>query len=186
MCCVALSVFLLLAADALFKYSSNHFQSLPSSITQRTCHHQAWYGEKHNRLFIFLRGFFLFCDEYFYFRGVLLLSLGNLEAIYGVSPIFVAFAGRILFKETFSKCFPVVFIFTLSGLTVLCQPTWLITWLGTNATHEPNDVNPLGVVFIIIACVGWTLMSVMVKMTSDAHWIQFELVSSLQVCVIWV
>eukprot|EP01083_Nonionella_stella_P185043 673651_1 len=205
---VTFSVILLLAEDALFKYASNHFKLsllqcifvatltqhalawmlwfLPPSITRKECHHKIWCGEREQRLFIFLRGFFMFCDDYFYFRGILLLSLGDAEAIYFLCPIFVAFAARIFFKEHFSKCFPFILVMILIGLTVLCQPKWLLSLFGSHQIYEPTVINPLGVIFILMGCVSWALMSLMVKMVPNAHWIQFELVSSGQSFAIWV
>ena len=212
---VTSSTFLLISADAIFKYGSNNlnaslfqciiisdfiqhsfawiFWFLPSSITQKSEYHKSWYGEKGNILNICLRGFFYWCDSYFYWRGISILPLGDAESIYFLSPIFVAFGARIFLKETFSKTFPIIFILTIIGLLILCQPRFLtksITFNKNNNQHDSkyynsSDINIWGIISLIIGCIAWSLMSLMVRITPTAHWIQLELVSSFQTFAIW-
>eukprot|EP01083_Nonionella_stella_P044700 120284_1 len=198
---VAISTFLLLSAFALFQHVSNNLDVslfeciiisncaqhciswilwfLPSSITKKPNYIKLWYAEKEYRYSIWFRGFFYWLDLYLYWIALTLLPLGDAETIYFLCPMFVAFGARIFLKEKFSKTFPVVFIITAIGLTILCQPKWVVT------DHPAREISTKGIIFCVIGCMAWAAMNLMVRRAQKAHWIQLELVSSLQSFAIW-
>eukprot|EP01084_Bolivina_argentea_P300390 517972_1 len=114
---ITFSTFLLMTADAIYKYTTNCknvsllqcllicdliqniiawiLWNLPSTFTKKSTNIKLWYGEKEYRYSIWFRGFFYFCDSYFYWKGISLIPLGDAEAIYFLCPIFVSFGARL-------------------------------------------------------------------------------------------
>ena len=210
MICVAISVSLLLSAYAIFSYAAitmnlSLFQCLlvvnlvqhiiawllwfaPTFITRKPPHIRTWYGEQDSRLFIWLRGFFYFCDAYFYWTGILLLPLGDAECIYFLCPIFIAFGARFILKESFSRTFPFIFLLTAIGVMILSQPPWITTLFASDGTEryfQSEHVNVWGLICLFIGCACWALMSLTVRRIPMAHWTQMELASSLQSFAVW-
>lgn len=210
MICVAISVFLLISADALFSYASTTmsislFQCLimvnvvqhllawalwlaPSSLTRKPAHNKQWFGEPENRTLIWLRGLFYFCDDYFYWTGLSLLPLGDAESIYFLCPVFIAFGARFILKENFSKTFPLMFVLTAIGVVILSQPRWITNLFDSNGSAafvHSEEINLWGVFSLCIGCACWALMNLTTRCIPKAHWSQFELTSSLQSFALW-
>jgi len=203
MLCVSMSVFLMISADALYKYMclpmnipllqcllvANLVQHLfawilwfmPSSITKKPDHITKWYGESESRFLIWLRGLFYFGDDFFYWIGLSRLPLGDAECIYFLCPIFIAFGARLFLKETFSRTFPFIISLTAIGVTILCQPRWLTDFLGAKKSGgwSSEELNPVGVTSLVAGCMCWAAMNLMVRRIPKAHWTQLELTSSL-------
>eukprot|EP01083_Nonionella_stella_P019690 54682_1 len=209
MCLITAATWLLMTAYALLKYTTddinvslfecititNFMQHciawllwyLPSEFTKKQDYVQLWYGEAEYRYNIWFRGFFYWADLYLYWYGITLMPLGDAEAIYYLCPIFVVLGARIFLKEQFSKMFPIIFTFTVIGLTIMCQPKFIVDWFdaSANTRFESRSINGRGIIMLIGGCVAWAGMSLMVRSAKKAHWIQLEIVSSLQAFAIW-
>ena len=152
-----------------------------------------WYGDdKRSRRNIWLRGFAVFCDAYFYWHAVTLLPLGDCEAIYFLCPIFIAFGARIFLKEEFSKGFPLILFLVICGILMIMQPEWLINIFddifGNDSSpyFAAENISVLGVTELAIGCVAWSVMSLIARVTPKAHPLQFEYRNdSLQCFLIW-
>eukprot|EP01084_Bolivina_argentea_P290325 498662_1 len=208
---ITLGTFLLMSAYALLKVVSNKFQIslfeciiisnfveylivvclwfVPSSLTKKPSYVKYWYGEKEYRVSVWCRGFFYWCDVYFYWKGITLVPIGVAETIYFLCPILIAFGAKIFLDEKFSTLFPLVFIFTILGLVIVSQPTWLMNIIGktTNDSglYTARSISIYGVILLIMGCVSWAIMSLMVRQAQKAHWLQLEIVSSLQAFLVW-
>eukprot|EP01084_Bolivina_argentea_P290324 498661_1 len=208
---LTLGTFLLMSAYALLKVSSNMLQIslfecviisnfveylivvclwfVPSSLTKKPSYVKYWYGESDYRTSVWLRGFFYCFYVYFYFKGITLVPIGVAETIFLLCPILIAFGAKIFLHETFSKLFPLVFLFTVVGLVIVSQPKWLLNivdkTIDDTGRYNATSISIYGVIILIMGCFSWAIMSLMVRQAKKAHWLQLAIVSSLQTSLVW-
>ena len=84
--------------------------------------------------------------------------------------------------------FPFIFVLTAIGVIILSQPPWITNWFESNGTaryFQSGNISIKGLIFLLVGCVCWALMSLTVRKIPKAHWLQMELASSLQCFALW-
>eukprot|EP00484_Ammonia_sp_Unknown_P030398 CAMPEP_0197037586 /NCGR_PEP_ID=MMETSP1384-20130603/14753_1 /TAXON_ID=29189 /ORGANISM="Ammonia sp." /LENGTH=440 /DNA_ID=CAMNT_0042467907 /DNA_START=41 /DNA_END=1363 /DNA_ORIENTATION=+ len=216
MLCITLGCSLLTSAYAILKYLQNElgvslFECIivlhmiehliawalwlsPDWILKKPDYCQTWYGEKEDRLNIWLRGLFYYGDLYFYWYGITIVNLGDAETIYLLTPMFVALAGKVFLKDELSAMFPLILTLAFIGVTVLAQPEWLVDFIHQDILNQSSEdeaypetrpISVKGFCFLLTGALSWSCMNLMVRGAKKAHWIQFELTTTLQAFAIW-
>ena len=140
------------------------------------CNH--WWGDSPNRLNIWIRGGLYFLLVFGWYRGLELVPIGDAEAIIFIAPLLIVGIARIVLKEPLSKVFPLTILLTIAGIVFVCQPEFLFG-------SDTRPVSIIGLVFLIIMAISWSLSSILVRTAKTAHWIQIQLVAAFQGSFIW-
>eukprot|EP01084_Bolivina_argentea_P293343 504491_1 len=146
--------------------------------TRSSCKH--WYGDAPHRINIWVRGFLLFWTVFLWWRGLELVPLGDGEAILFLSPITTVIAARVLLGEPLPSTFFLTLIITISGLTFICQPTFIF-----GGSAPMMALSWQGILFLIGTVFAWTGACVLVRTAKKAHWLQLEIVATTQSIMVW-
>eukprot|EP01084_Bolivina_argentea_P293344 504492_1 len=144
-----------------------------------SCDH--WYGDSPFKLNIWSRGFLLFCTVFCWWRGLELVPLGDGEAILFLSPLVTVIAARLLLGEKLPSTFFLSLVVTLTGLVFICQPTFIFG--GDDGEYIALSYE--GICFLLGAVVCWSGSCVLVRTAKEAHWLQLEIVATVQSIFIW-
>ena len=141
--------------------------------------HQHWYGNRENRVNLNIRGGLYFLLVFGWYRGLELVPIGDAEAIIFVAPLLIVFIARFFLKEKLPKVFPVTLLLTIAGIIFVCQPEFIF---GSTTTRP---VSIAGLIFLIIMAISWALTSILVRTAKNAHWLQIQIVATVQGSFIW-
>lgn len=138
-----------------------------------------WYGDDEKRKYIWMRGAALFATVFFWWRGLELVPLGDGESILFLSPMTTVIVARVLLKEELPWTFIPAAIVSFTGLTFICQPSFLFA--GT----EYEEISWEGVLYLIAAMLCWSASCITVRYVKGASWLQFQFALTTQSILIW-
>lgn len=141
-----------------------------------------WYGDKTDRLNIWIRGLLYFVLVFGWYRGLQLVPIGDAECIIFISPILIVLIARFVLKEHLSILFPLSFLLTILGILMVAQPEFIFGSFG--AAHT-RSISIVGLCFLFTMSVCWAITSILVRTAHNAHWLQIQMVANVQGSLIW-
>eukprot|EP01084_Bolivina_argentea_P104474 187063_1 len=146
--------------------------------------HFNWYGDTPYIPNVWLRGFTYFMAILTGYFTIYRLPLGDAFCIFYQAPIWTVFIARIYLKEQLPNLWVLIpsVLLTSSGIVLITQPHFLFSMLSIKYYESLNIIG------VIVACVSslcWVFSSILVRTAVKAHFLQIELVSSIQAVLIW-
>ena len=138
-----------------------------------------WYGDNPFILNIWSRGVFYGIHVTVLWFAMKRLPVGDGNAILTQNALITALFGRLLFKESLPKLFPIVAIFAIIGSFFISQPLFMLSFIYKDENvndHQPLNID--GLIAIIIGIISWSICCVLIRSAKKSHFLQLEIVSA--------
>eukprot|EP01083_Nonionella_stella_P117060 348371_1 len=139
-----------------------------------------WYGDSPYIFNVWIRGFLYIFHIFTLWYAMALLPIGDANCILYQSPLVIVFLAAIWLREPL----PVWYILTpttiacVSGILLISQPKFLTSYIF-HSDSEPLNVN--GLIAIVTSMISWSFVNLLVRTALKSHFLQLEMVSSVQV-----
>ena len=196
--CIALSQLLFASNDVIIKISNLKISQLLISkyiiqltiailwwMIKRPSGNTNWYGDKPYIMNIWIRGIMYSIAIIFQWYAVIKLPIGDAYCIQIQGPLIIAVGAAMFLKEKLPKLTPVIAILAVIGIILIAQPTFITVlyyqYFGDAEETEDIEALPIdGIIFMILAIITFTISILMIRTAKEAHFLQLEIVASLQ------
>jgi len=140
---------------------------------------RTWYGEREYVVNIWLRGFLYWLFIFTYWHSFNYVEMGDAATILFASPVLTVLLGKFYLKESLPRLYPISFVLTIAGVIFACQPSFIFT------SSDSTSISYIGLILLIIAVIAKSLESILIRTARASHWLQLEIVASLQSAFMW-
>eukprot|EP01084_Bolivina_argentea_P078470 142398_1 len=192
--CVAFGSFLFATNDAIFKLSGYKESELLTGrfmvqwilailwwICKKPPNVTNWYGDDPYIINTWVRGTLYIIHIFTLWYAMALLPIGDANCILYQSPLLIVFLASIWLKEKLPKLYILIptTISCIMGIILISQPQFIVSLFSEQ--NDGDQLNGYGLIAITISMISWSFVNLLVRTALKSHFLQLEMVSSLQV-----